>query len=153
MFARLLVLFVVVPLVEFFILFELAKLTGFGTTVALVIATGVLGAWLAKRQGLSTLLKIQSEISEGRLPGQAMMDGAMILVAGALLLTPGILTDLFGFSLLTPPCRSFYRKMLLRARWTVQFQVHRHGPTSPHDPSVVEGKSSPVSDPTIDHDK
>jgi UPF0716 protein FxsA len=82
-----------------------------------------------------------------------MMDGAMILVAGALLLTPGILTDLFGFSLLTPPCRSFYRKMLLRARWTVQFQVHRHGPTSPHDPSVVDGESSPVSDPTIDHDK
>ncbi len=153
MFARLLVLFVVVPLVEFYILFKLATWTDFGTTVALVIATGVVGAWLAKRQGLSTLLKIQREISAGRLPGQAMLDGAMILVAGALLLTPGILTDLFGFSLLMPPCRSFYRKLLLRARWTVQFQVRRQGPTPPHDPSIVEGESSPVSDPTIDYDE
>ena len=153
MFARLLVLFVFVPLVEFYILFQLATWTDFRTTVALVIVTGVLGAWLAKRQGLSTLLKIQRDLSEGRLPGQAMMDGAMILVAGALLLTPGILTDLFGFSLLMPPCRSCYRKLLLRARWTVQFQVHRPGPSPPHDPSVVDGESSPISDPTIDDDE
>ena len=153
MFVRLLVLFVVVPLVEFYILFKLATWTGLGITVTLVIVTGVLGAWLAKRQGLRTLLKIQRELSEGRLPGQAMMDGAMILVAGALLLTPGILTDLFGFSLLMPPCRSCYRKRLLRARWTVQFQVHRHGPTPSHDPSVVDGESSPVADPKIDDDE
>lgn len=153
MFVRLLILFVVVPIVEFYVLFKLATWTSFGATVALVLLTGVLGAWLAKRQGLSTLRRIQRELSEGRLPGQALMDGAMILVAAALLLTPGILTDLFGFSLLTPWCRSYYQRRLLRAPWTVEFRGDPEAFRSGADPSVVDGESSPIADaPPRDED-
>ena len=151
MFARLVVLFVGVPLIELYILHHLANGIGFWETVGLVFATGVLGASLARWQGLSTLARIQTDLSEGHLPGQALLDGAMILVAGALLLTPGILTDLFGFSLLFPPCRYVYRKWL-KARWNVQFQMHLNQQTYSHDSSVVDGEATPVSDPEIKHD-
>ncbi len=151
MFARLVLLFVGVPLVELYILHHVANGIGFWRTVGLVFATGVLGASLARWQGLSTLSRIQTEVSEGRIPGLALLDGAMILVAGALLLTPGILTDLFGFSLLFPPCRYVYRKWL-KARWNVQFQMHLNQQTYSHDSSVVDGEATPVSDPEIKHD-
>lgn len=116
MFARLAVLFVAVPFIELYLLLELTNYTGSAVaTFGLVIFTGILGAWLAKQQGLSTLRRIQQATAEGRMPGKELVDGGMILVAGALLLTPGILTDAFGFSLLMPPCRAVYRKLLKRA--------------------------------------
>ena len=131
MFARLAVLFIVVPLVELYLLFQLTDWTGSpAATIGLVLFTGVLGAWLAKQQGLSTLRKIQTAMAEGRIPGRELVDGAMILVAGALLLTPGILTDIFGFSLLVPPCRALYRRLLKHVPMNVNFHVrgHQQGP-------------------------
>jgi UPF0716 protein FxsA len=156
MFARLLVLFVVVPLVEMYILFRIAELTSFPATVALVLATGALGAWLAKWQGSSTIRRIQDELAAGRIPGQALVDGAMILVAAALLLTPGILTDLFGFSLLMPPCRAVYRRLLGRMQGKIQWQVHQQGftytatSTRTNDPHVVDGEATPVPQPQVE---
>lgn len=102
MFFRLLLLFTVVPLVELFLLIEIGRWIGAPATVALVIGTGALGAYLARREGLKTLRRVQTEWRQGRMPTQALLDGAMILIAGAVLLTPGILTDLAGFFLLTP---------------------------------------------------
>ena len=103
--ARLALLFVIVPLLELALLIEIGQVVGFLPTMALVVLTGVTGAWLTRLEGLRTLVKLRDDLARGQLPGQAIMDGMSILVGGALLLTPGILTDLVGFSLLLPPTR------------------------------------------------
>jgi UPF0716 protein FxsA len=107
---RLAILFVIVPLIELVVLIELGQRVGWPPTLALVLSTGVVGAWLARREGLRTLMKLREELSLGKLPGEAIMDGVAILIGGAFLLTPGILTDLVGFSLLLP----FSRRALQR---------------------------------------
>ena len=104
-FSALLILFVALPLVELFLLFELAGHVGGLTTVAIVVCTGVVGASIARFQGLHVLWAIRNDMSEGRLPAAHLMDGVMILVAGALLITPGLITDIAGFLLLFPPAR------------------------------------------------
>lgn len=105
-------LFVAIPVTEFAILFELADSVGLLPTIALVLLTGVLGATLAKQQGLQTLTRIRQEMAGGKMPGDALFDGALILVAGAVLITPGILTDAFGFSLLIPPLRAIVKRLI-----------------------------------------
>ncbi|MBT8337932.1 MAG: FxsA family protein [Gemmatimonadetes bacterium] len=105
MFARLAFLFVVVPLLELALLVQLGQWVGLWPTLALVFATGIAGASLARAQGLRTLAAFQSELASGRLPSGPLQDGLAVLVGGALLLTPGLLTDVFGFSLLVPASR------------------------------------------------
>lgn len=102
MFVRLLLLFTIVPLTELLLLIEIGERIGPIPTIALVLFTGTLGAWLAKSQGVKTWLRIQQEWSGGKIPTETLLEGLLILVAGAVLLTPGILTDLAGFFLLTP---------------------------------------------------
>jgi len=93
------------------------------------LVTAVVGAWLARQQGWRTWAHIRTELEAGRLPTTALLDAVMIFVAGALLLTPGMLTDLFGFSLLLPPCRRWYRKWL--SRWLGQrFRIDTDFPFS-----------------------
>lgn len=110
MFVRLLLLFTVVPLIELFLLLVIGRLIGAIATIALVIVTGVLGAWLAKSQGLKTWGRVRSALQAGSLPTEALLDGLLIFIAGAVLLTPGILTDLIGFVLLTPAGRRVVRQ-------------------------------------------
>ena len=105
----LIALFIGLPIVELVLLFELHGLVGFLPTVMLVLLTGVAGAALVRRQGLAILLKIQREMSIGNVPAPQMIDGVMILVAGALLVTPGLITDLSGFLLLIPLVREKIR--------------------------------------------
>lgn len=105
MLSRLVLLFVLIPLVELVVLIQLGTRVGFWPTMALVVGTGILGATLARAEGLRTWVAFQRELGEGRLPGGALLDGLAILVGGAFLLTPGLLTDLAGFSLLFPPTR------------------------------------------------
>jgi UPF0716 protein FxsA len=119
----LLLLFIVVPFVELALLLKLAELTGWWHTLLLVIATGVVGTWLARSQGLRTYRKIQQSLAAGQMPADSLLDAAMIFVAGALLLTPGILTDLLGFSLLFPPTRKLYRGWLVK-RFKARFTMH-----------------------------
>lgn len=147
MFARLLVLFVTIPLIELYLLLKVNELTGSAiTTIGLILFTGALGAWLAKQQGLSTIGKIQRALSEGRMPAAELVDGGMILFAGALLLTPGIMTDAFGFSLLIPPCRVVYRKLLKQMFPQANIKFHSTGFSGApfergvdDDPNVVDG--------------
>ena len=113
MFLRLLLLFTVVPLVELFLLVKLGTVVGVGPTVGLVIFTGVLGAWLARQQGLGVLRRLRADLEAGRLPAGALIDGLLILVAGAVLLTPGLLTDALGFVLLVPPSRAAVRRIVV----------------------------------------
>lgn len=110
----LLLLFIVVPFTELALLLKLAEVTGVLHTLLLVIVTGLIGTWLTRSQGLQTYRKLQEALSAGKMPTDPLIDGVLILIAGALLLTPGILTDLFGFSLLIPFTRPFYRRWLIR---------------------------------------
>ncbi len=112
MFARLALLFVVVPLIELVLLVQLGRWVGLWPTLALVLGTGIAGASLARAQGLRTLAEFQRELAAGRLPGGPLMDGLAVLVGGAFLLTPGLLTDVAGFTLLVPASRRWIRRRL-----------------------------------------
>ena len=115
MLLRLFLLLTIVPFVELVILLRIAEQFRWGPTILLVIATGVVGAWLARREGLKTLSRIQAELERGVMPTAAMVDGALILAAGLVLVTPGILTDLLGLALLIPLFRRWVRKRLVDA--------------------------------------
>lgn len=101
----LLLLLITVPLIELWLLLVINDLIGLGWTVALVIFTAVLGSIHVRAQGFKVLTRIRTEAEAGRMPGEALTEGLLILAAGLLLMTPGVLTDLVGFSFLFPPTR------------------------------------------------
>lgn len=103
--ARLGCLFVLIPLVELWLLLRVGQWLGVLPTVALVAVTGVVGAWLVRTEGVRSMARFQAQLARGELPGRVLMDGAAILLGGAFLLTPGVLTDVAGFALLLPPTR------------------------------------------------
>ena len=113
MFFRLLAAFICVPLVEFMLLMRLSLATNLLTTIVIVVGTGILGSWLARREGIVAWTRFQQALGEGRAPSREIQDGLMIVFAAALLLTPGLLTDAFGFLLLSPPGRALIRKYVL----------------------------------------
>jgi len=112
---RLALFFVVVPLLELVLLIRLGEVIGLWPTLGLVLLTGVTGAAMARLEGLRVFYQFQSEMGSGRLPGQALLDGISVLIGGAFLLTPGILTDLTGFALLFPPSRRWIQRRVRRA--------------------------------------
>ena len=101
----LLLVFFAVPLAEIYLLLEIGGVIGALPTIGLVVFTAVLGAVLVRAQGFSTLMRVQQCLGRGELPAIPLLEGACLLVAGALLLTPGFVTDTFGFLLLVPPLR------------------------------------------------
>ena len=107
---RLALLFVVVPILELMLLIEMGQWVGIVPTLALVVATGIGGAALARAEGLRVVFQFQTELAQGKLPGQAMLDGASVLIGGAFLLTPGVLTDFVGFALLFPLTRRWIQR-------------------------------------------
>lgn len=122
MFGRLLLLFITIPVLELMIFMFLGSKIGLAATFGIIILTAILGAYLTKSQGREALKKYQEALAAGRLPHEEVMDGLMILVAGAVLLTPGFLTDTIGFLLLVPPVRHAVRGVLksyLKDRVTV----------------------------------
>ena len=102
---RLLLLFILVPLVELALLIYIGMVIGPWYTIAIVVCTGILGAVLAKSQGTAILNRIRSSLEQGTLPPDDLLSGALILVGGLVLLTPGMITDIIGFSLLIPATR------------------------------------------------
>ncbi len=153
---RLLLLFVLVPLVELYLLLQLANVTSAGFTFLVVIVTGILGSALARREGLLAWQKFHAALAEGRMPSQEIQDGLMIVFAAALLLTPGLLTDFLGFTLLIPAGRNLIRRQVLsrffRGFGSVQVHtsvyqggdgyVRSENRTSMDDPMTVEGKAT-----------
>jgi UPF0716 protein FxsA len=142
---RLILLFTLVPFVELALLIWIGDRIGFLPTVALILATGVLGASLARLQGLATWARFRRALEAGRLPGSELIEGLMILVAGAVLLTPGILTDLAGFALLVPAVRRLlvrWAEPRIRSRVTVRGT----GPgraSGPTGPGAFRSRTSP----------
>jgi UPF0716 protein FxsA len=110
MFPKLLLLFILVPVTEIYLFFTVGGKIGVPTTIGIVLLTAFIGANLARRQGQLTMQKFKHATGEGRVPHEEVMDGIMIIIAGALLLTPGFLTDAIGFSLLVPSIRTMVRK-------------------------------------------
>ena len=114
MFGRLLALFLITPIVELALLIQLGDWIGFWPTIAIIVVTGVTGTYLAKREGLSVWRRFNERLQRGDLPGQELLDGVIILIAGALLITPGVLTDIAGFVGLIPLSRRYLRGYLNR---------------------------------------
>lgn len=115
----LLLLLITIPAAEIGILLFSGKMIGVLPTVLMIIFTGILGAVLAKKQGLKTIRKANEQLQYGRVPGDEMMDGLCIVIGGIFLLTPGFLTDLLGILLLLPPTRSFMKPLMMKMlqRW------------------------------------
>ncbi len=112
MLLRLALLFVLTPLVELAILVYLGTIIGALYTILIVVATGILGAFMARNQGLAALSRIRGSIERGIIPSDEIFDGALILAGGLLLLTPGIITDIIGFAVLVPQTRRIIGRWL-----------------------------------------
>ena len=112
MFLKLAFFFIAIPFLEVAILIQLGSEIGVGETLLLIIVTGLLGAALARWQGLKVWRQIQGQLNQGRMPAEAMIDGLLIFAAGLVLLTPGLVTDLMGFLLLIPLTRRGFKKWL-----------------------------------------
>lgn len=132
MFPLLAFIFLVVPIAEIYLLIQVGKVIGAGWTVLLVVLTAVIGVALLKHQGLSTLNRAQQKLNENELPAHEILEGMGLLVAGALLLTPGFFTDAVGFLLLFPPTRiwlvrAIVSRMVVAASVNVRsHNVHGH---------------------------
>ncbi len=118
-------IFLIVPLVEIYILIQVGQVIGALWTVLFVVLTAVIGVQLLKSQGLSTLSRAQQKMHDGELPAQELLEGIALVVAGAFLLTPGFVTDGFGFLLLFPPTRAMIIAGLAsRMMASGKFQLH-----------------------------
>lgn len=122
MLIRLFILFAVIPVIEIYLLIKVGSLIGALPTVALLLSISLAGAWLVRHQGFEILRRTQAELSQGRLPAAELLDGAMALVGGVLLLTPGFFTDLLGLLFLIPFTRSVIKQF---ARLWLQRRLSR----------------------------
>jgi UPF0716 protein FxsA len=107
-------LFLVIPIVELYVIIQVAHAIGAFDTLGLLVLDSVVGGWLMKREGMGVLRRLQAKLSTGELPSTELVDGFLILFGGALMLAPGFLTDLLGMALLLPPIRAVARRVLAR---------------------------------------
>ena len=159
MFAKLLLLFILVPVAELAIFIALGDKIGLAPTLGIIVLTAILGAYLTKSQGIKALNNYQQALAQGKLPHEEVMDGLMILIAGAVLLTPGFLTDAIGFSLLIPPFRKVVKAIVkerLKGRVNVVSQnvnaatqpFSQGGPARSGGPQVINVEAEVVDDPS-----
>ena len=111
---KLILLFTAIPIIELMLLLRINQYIGFGPTILLVFMTGVIGALLAKQQGREILQRIKRDMKQGQMPGDELVNGLCVLIGGALLLTPGIITDVAGFSLVIPSARQWLKQSIKR---------------------------------------
>lgn len=109
MFRYIVIALIVVPALELIVIFQMGKLIGGWSTFGLIIVTGFLGAWLARREGLKVWEQAQNQLSLGQLPGDSIVNGICVFTGGLLLLTPGLLTDVLGFLLVFPLSRPMFK--------------------------------------------
>lgn len=141
MLRRMILLFVVLPFVELVLLLLLADWTSWRIALLFIVLTGVTGAVVVRYQGVRAWRRIREDLAAGRMPADAVWDAAMIFVGGALMLTPGVLTDVFALSLLVPFCRRFYRAWLsrrFRSRTAVVYQSLQTGSSSGGHSEVID---------------
>lgn len=132
--AILVALFIVVPIIELYVIVQVAGAIGIWPTLALLLADALLGSFLLKHQGRGAWRRFNQALAERRFPGREVADGLMIAVGATLLLTPGFITDIFGFLLLIPPTRAIARRLLrgyVGRRFVVVGMGSMRGPGSP----------------------
>ena len=147
---RLLLAFIAVPLIEIGLFIQVGGAIGLWPTLLVVLLTAVVGTWLVRSQGLQTIQNLQGSFQNMRNPTEPLVHGAMILLAGALLLTPGFFTDAIGFILLFPPFRLFIMQNIKTKLKTGNINFAPHQPSS--DDGIVEGtfqKVSPKDSPSV----
>lgn len=114
----LLLLLAIVPAIELFLLLRIGSAIGPAPTLVMLLLTGVVGAWLAKREGVALLARLGDDLQRGLPPGERVMEGALVVVGGLLLVTPGVLTDVAGVFLIFPPTRRWLAPRALRWLWS-----------------------------------
>src|SRR3954454_25029712 len=110
----LILLFIVVPIAELYVILKVGDLIGILPTLALLVADSMLGTWLMRSQGRAVWQRFQETMQAGRVPHREIFDGALVIFGGAFLITPGFLTDIVGVFLLLPPTRAVFRRWLIR---------------------------------------
>ncbi|WP_428033512.1 FxsA family protein [Amphritea sp.] len=128
----LLLLFIVIPVIEITVLINVGQAIGAWYTVGLVLLSAFIGVNMLRYQGLSTLARAQQRMNEGQIPGNEMVEGIVLAVGGALLLTPGFVTDVIGFLCLIPFTRQRFARLLM-SRFTIVAMSHRQGGAASHD--------------------
>lgn len=136
--------FITVPFIEIYLLLQLGGIIGVFPTVLLVVFTAVLGAWLLRQQGFATLQRFQASLAQGEVPAYEMIEGPVLLVGGALLLTPGFFTDVIGFACLIPQTRRKFaqyiiEKQLIKTQGGAPFQQQQEQSQANN---VIEGEFS-----------
>jgi UPF0716 protein FxsA len=125
-------LFIVAPLLELYVIIQVANVIGGWETIALLIIESAIGAFLLKRQGYATLGKISTAVNQGRIPSNELIDGLLLLVAGSLMLAPGFIGDVLGFLLIIPltrmPFRAILRKRFESGKYSSFFAASSAGP-------------------------
>ncbi len=109
---RLFLCFTLIPMIELYLLIQVGSAIGGFNTILLVIISGFLGAWLARMEGMNTLMRVRSNMQQGVMPTEDLLDGLIILIAGIVLITPGLLTDAMGLTLLWPVSRNAFKRFL-----------------------------------------
>lgn len=112
-------LFLVVPMVELYVIIQVGQAIGVLNTVGLLLLDSLVGGWLMKREGLGVLRRLQAQVNRGEIPTTEIVNGFLVLLGGALMLTPGFVSDIVGMALLLPPVRAVARRMLARRFRTV----------------------------------
>ncbi len=144
----LIVLFIVVPIAELALLIQVGSWIGVWWTVALLVADSVLGAYLMRSQGRAVWRRFNAAIGEGRAPTREVLDGVLVIFGGALLLTPGFITDIFGFLFLFPPTRVLVRRLLVRRAALRVMTVARPPGARAND---VDGTAIDIEPDQLDH--
>ena len=150
--------FIAIPVLEMYLLILVGSRIGVLPTIGLVVLTATLGIWLLKMQGLATLARLQNRLNQGEIPGQELLEGIMLLVGGALLLTPGFFTDGIGFVCLLPRLRKPIAEWLIRRGMIGAININGRGAPNdqgPNDPTIIEGEfeEQPTPKTPIDQDK
>ncbi len=131
--------FLIVPFIEIYLLLQIGGIVGVFPTIALVVITAIVGASLLRQQGLATLQRFQDNLQKGELPAYEMVEGPILLVGGALLLTPGFFTDVIGFACLIPSARKKIAQYIIEKR-LVQAGVAPQQQKTKAQPGVIEGE-------------
>ncbi len=143
----LLAAFILVPLIEIAVFIEIGGVIGLWPTLALILLTAMLGSWQLRAQGLATLNRARSQMEQGVMPARELFDGLCLLVAGALLLTPGFVTDAAGALLFVPPLRDILRRAIgRRLAENTETRVHRDGREVHRGRGVIDAEYEDVSD-------
>jgi UPF0716 protein FxsA len=145
MLVPLVLLFIVVPIVEIYVIIQVGEAIGVLWTIALLVADSLLGSVLMRTQGRAAWRRFNEAIAAGRIPAREVLDGVLVIFGGALLLTPGFVTDVFGLAFLLPPTRAVIRRLMVR-RVTMRFEVARPGSARPRTAGGfdVDGSASEI---------